>query len=125
MPDQKSLKILVAEDDELIGELLSEMLVLMGHEVCALTTSEADTVAAANRFQPDLLIVDFRLGQGSGIEAVDVIMQTGFIPHILVSGNIARVRELRPEAVMLEKPYTRASLMVAIGRVSGQSTHVT
>lgn len=125
MPDQKSLNILVAEDDELIGELLSEMLVLMGHEVCALTTSEADTVAAANRFQPDLLIVDFRLGQGSGIEAVDVIMQTRLIPHILVSGNIARVRELRPDAVMLEKPYTRAALMVAIGRVSGQSTHVT
>ena len=121
MPSQPALNILVAEDDDLIGELLSEMLVQMGHSVCAVTTTQADTVEAAARFGPDLLIVDCRLSPGSGIEAVDLIMQTRMIPHILVSGNIGKVRELRPEAVMLEKPYTRASLLSAIGRTIGQA----
>lgn len=123
MPDQRSLNILVAEDDELIGELLSEMLLQMGHAVCAVTTTQADTVAAAGLCQPDLLIVDFRLSPGNGIDAVDLILQTRHIPHILVSGNIAKVRALRPDAVMLEKPYTRASLLSAIARTSAQAHH--
>jgi len=118
MPGQKSLNILVAEDDELIGELLSEMLVQMGHGVCSIETTEAGTVAAARLYQPDLLIVDLRLSPGSGVDAVDLIMQTRFIPHILVSGSIARLRELRPDAIMLEKPYTQAALAAAILRTS-------
>jgi CheY-like chemotaxis protein len=125
MQAQKSLNILVAEDDVLIGELLSEMLVEMGHGVCAVTMTEADTVTAARHFQPDLMIVDFRLNPGSGLDAVDLIMQTRFIPHILVSGNIARVRQLRPDATMLEKPYSRASLVSAIRRTDEQARHVT
>ena len=116
MPDQRSLTILVAEDDSLIGELLGEMLALMGHTVCAVTTNEIDTVAAAHRFQPDLMIVDMGLNPGSGIAAVDLIMRTHFIPYILVSGNIARVRELRPTAMMMEKPYSKAALAAAIAR---------
>jgi DNA-binding response OmpR family regulator len=118
MPDPRSLTILVAEDDALIGELLGEMLTLMGHTVCAVTTTEADTVAAAQRHAPDLMIVDMGLNPGSGIAAVDLIMRTGFIPHILVSGNIARVRELRPGAMMMEKPYTPAALAAAIARTT-------
>ncbi len=116
MPDQKYLNILVAEDDELIAELLCDILVGMGHTVCAVTVSQAATVAAARQFQPELLIVDFRLSPGSGVDAVDLIMQTRFIPHILVSGSMAQLRALRPEAILLEKPYTRAALSAAIER---------
>lgn len=118
MSVHKSLRILVAEDDALIGELLGEMLELMGHDVCAITTTEAGTVSAASQFQPELLIVDFRLSPGSGLDAVNLIMQTRFIPHILVSGNIAQVRDLRPDAIMLEKPYSQAALANAIRRSS-------
>ena len=38
---RKSLKILVAEDDELVGGLLAEILISMGHEVCPVEASEA------------------------------------------------------------------------------------
>ena len=44
---QRSLKIVVAEDDNLIGELLADMLANMGHVVCAVESTEAGTVAAA------------------------------------------------------------------------------
>jgi CheY-like chemotaxis protein len=121
MADMKSLNILVAEDDTLIGELLAEMLSQMGHEVCAITTTEAGTVTAARQSHPDLMIVDLRLSPGSGVDAVDLIMQTRFIPHILVSGSIARLRELRPHAVLLEKPYSQAALAAAILRTSAHA----
>lgn len=113
----------MAEDDELIGELLGEMLADMGHEVCAVESTEIDTVAAARLFRPDLLIVDLHLRPGSGIAAVDLIQQTRIIPHILVSGNIAQVRERRPDAIMLEKPYNQASLAAAIDRASEPAMH--
>jgi len=125
MPDQQALTILVAEDDSLIGELLAEMLTLMGHTVCAITTTEIDTVAAAHRFQPDLMIVDLGLNPGSGIAAVDLINRTTFIPHILVSGNIAQIRQLRAGAIMLEKPYTPASLATAIACTCEKGRKVT
>lgn len=110
------MKIVVAEDDELIGELLAEMLATMGHTVCAIESTEAGTVEAARRFWPDLLIVDLQLSPGSGVEAVDQIVRGQPTPHILVSGNIARLRELRPDAIKLEKPFTQASLTLAMNR---------
>ena len=112
----KALNILVAEDDELVGELLAEILHLMGHRVCAIETSEAGTVMVARQFQPDLLIVDFRLNPGCGVSAVDSVLKTGFIPHILMSGSIAELRERKPDAILLAKPYSPGSLASAIHR---------
>ena len=73
----KALRILVVEDDPLIGMLLAEVLEGLGHEVCAIEANEADAVAAAARCSPDLMIVDARLGDESGIAAVDQILCTG------------------------------------------------
>jgi CheY-like chemotaxis protein len=112
----QGVKIVVAEDDELIGELIAEMLAKMGHEVCAIASSETGTVEAARQFQPDLLIVDVQLSPGSGVDAVARIMQTQTIPHILVSANFAKLRELGPEVIVLKKPYTQASLALAMHR---------
>jgi len=47
-----SLRILVVEDDILISMLLAEVLIGMGHEVCAIATTKADAVAAADRCKP-------------------------------------------------------------------------
>ena len=67
---------------------------------------------------PDLLIVDLHLNPGSGVAAVDIVNQTRLVPHILVSGNIIRLRQLRPDAVLLEKPFTLAALGAAIQRAT-------
>ena len=105
----------------MVGEMLEGILSYLGHEVCAIESTETGTVEAALERMPDLLIADFHLSPGSGIAAVDRIAQTRPCPHILVSGSIARVRELRPHAIMLEKPYTVAGLASAIHRACGQA----
>lgn len=120
---EKSLKILVAEDDFLIGELLSDMLIAMGHVVCAVENTEDGTVAAARQYSPELLIVDMHLSPGSGVSAVERIIESKDIPHILVSGNIARLVELRPGATLLEKPYTELTLARAIRRAGAHTDH--
>jgi CheY-like chemotaxis protein len=100
----KPLRILVVEDDALIGMLLGEVLVGMGHEVCAIEANEADAVAAAARCRPDLMIVDARLGDESGIAAVAQILCTAPVPYMFISGDPASVRLLRPDAGLFKSP---------------------
>jgi CheY-like chemotaxis protein len=110
----KALRILIVEDDALIGMLLAEMLEDMGHGLCAIEATEADAVTAVIRCRPDLIIVDVRLGDGSGISAVEEILRNGPIPHLFVSGDISRVKALRPDAVVIQKPFREVDLTAAI-----------
>ena len=112
----KALRILVVEDDPMLGELLGEMLESMGHRVCGIEFTEGDAVAAAFRCKPDLMILDARLRDGSGVSAVDRICDAGFIPHVFVSGDISGIKASRPGVVAVQKPFREADLIHAIQR---------
>jgi CheY-like chemotaxis protein len=105
------------EDDPLVGTLLAEVLEDMGYDVCPVEATEAGAVSAAARLHPDLMIVDIKLGSGSGIVAMAEILHSGFVPHMFMTGNISRLRELPPEAVVLSKPFNEAQLARGIHRV--------
>lgn len=113
------LRILIVEDEPLIGMLLGEMIEIMGHEVCAIEVTEAGAVSAAARCEPNLLIVDAQLREGSGISAVDTILARTFIPHVFVSGNRRGVLMVRPKSIVIEKPFTEAALADGIARARG------
>jgi CheY-like chemotaxis protein len=115
----KAPRVLVVEDDAMIGVLLGEMLEEMGYDVCGIETTEADAVTAAARHRPDLMIVDVQLGAGSGISAIDTIHRAGPVPHVFVSGDIAELRALKPDSIAIQKPYREAELALAIRRVLG------
>ncbi len=112
----KVINILVVEDDIMIGALLGEMLMDMGYAVCATETSEAGAVAAAARCRPDLMIVDERLGSGSGVRATDAILRGGSVPHVFVSGDTSVITAQRPDAIVIQKPFRVAALAEAIQR---------
>jgi hypothetical protein len=71
------------------------------------------------RCSPDLMIVDARLGDESGIAAVDQILCTGPVPHMFISGDPVSVRLLRPDAVVVQKPFRVQDLAVAMQQVTG------
>ena len=110
------LRILVVEDDFLIGMLLADMLEMMGHEVCATEATEAGAVAAAAKWFPTMIIIDAQLREGSGISAVDRILRERVVPCVFVTGDIRAVLQLRPEAIVVEKPFTENSLISAMKR---------
>jgi CheY-like chemotaxis protein len=112
----KALRVLVVEDDAMIGVLLGEMLEGMGYDVCGIEATEAEAVTAAARCKPDLMIVDVNLGEGSGVSAIDTIHRAGPVPHVFVSGDIARVRALRPDSIVIQKPYRESELARVIQR---------
>jgi len=112
----KVLRVLVVEDEAFIAMLYADLLVDMGHVVCAIETTEADAVAAAARHKPDLMIVDAGLRDGSGMSAVTEILRSGFVPHVFVTGNDRAVQASRPDAVVLQKPFRDPDLARAIQR---------
>ena len=110
------LRILIVEDDALIGMLLCDMLEIMGHAVCAVEATEAGAVSAADRYAPDLMIIDAHLREGSGLAAVDRILAQRMVPHVFVTGDVRGVSKGRPGAVVLSKPFTEAALANAMLR---------
>ena len=112
----KALRVLVVEDEILIGMLLADALGAMGYEVCAIEATEIGAVAAAARCNPDLMIVDARLRDGSGVSAVEEILRTGWVPHVFVSGETSTIQALRPGAIVIQKPFRDMDLGRAIQR---------
>jgi two-component system, response regulator PdtaR len=112
----KALRVLVVDDDAIIAMLLADIFAGMGHDVCAIERTEAGAVAAAARCKPDLMIVDGRLGEGSGVSAVEEILRAEFVPHIFISGDISGIQAYNPDAVVIRKPFSESDLVRAIQR---------
>ncbi len=108
--------ILIIEDDELIADILAEMVEEMGHTVAGIAETEKKAIALAAKTQPDFLICDVTLEEGSGIAAAEAICAARPVPHLFASGDIARVKAARPDAVILEKPFRQGDVAAAIDR---------
>ena len=69
-PPQRPLSLLIVDDHEVVRQGL---VALLGRrpefQVVAEAGTVADAIAAALRFRPDLVVMDVRLPDGSGIEA--------------------------------------------------------
>ena len=71
------LRMLVVDDHEVVRQGLVALLDRReGFEVVAQAGTVAEAIAAAERFEPDLVIMDVRLPDGSGIEACREIRAT-------------------------------------------------
>ncbi|WP_457355706.1 response regulator [Sphingomonas sp. UYP23] len=118
------MRILIAEDNAMIAMFLSDLLEALGHSVCAITETEAATVAAALLHRPDLMIVDEGLRDGSGITAVQDVETKLPMPHIFATGDYYSVLRARPEAIVLQKPFNAPALVRAIERATKRAITV-
>ncbi len=69
-PQARPLRLLVVDDHEVVRQGLVALLDRrQGFEVVAQAGTAAEAVSEARRFQPDVVVMDVRLPDGSGIEA--------------------------------------------------------
>jgi DNA-binding NarL/FixJ family response regulator len=69
-PRRRPLRLLVVDDHEVVREGLVALISRRDEfQVVAEAGTVAEAIAAARRFQPDLVVMDVRLPDGSGIEA--------------------------------------------------------
>ncbi len=113
------LRVMIVEDDTILGALFGEVIEGLGYSVCAIEATESGAVVAAARCKPNLMLVDVHLGFGSGISAVASILRTGYVPHVFYSGDISGVKALLPSAIAIQKPFRIPDLARAFERALG------
>ncbi|MEM1003099.1 MAG: response regulator [Bacteroidota bacterium] len=78
--------ILVIEDDPQIAESLVEMLEILGHQVLTTAESYDQAVAALDKENPDLALVDIQLkGQKTGIDVAERLRNEYKVPFIFTT----------------------------------------
>jgi DNA-binding response OmpR family regulator len=100
-----ALRIMIVEDEAIIGLLLGDLLSDMGHDVCAIAATAVEAVAAASVHHPELMIVDVNLAGQSGIAVVDAIQALMPTMCIFVSGDDHILATLAARGEVLAKPY--------------------
>jgi len=69
------MRLVLCDDNRLLCEALASVLQADGHEVLAIATSVADSVAAAAAHRPDACLLDVRFPDGSGLDAARAILR--------------------------------------------------
>jgi CheY-like chemotaxis protein len=131
VPDLKSLRVCVADDDPDLRDLLTRMLQRLGHQVVCVASDGQRLLVASTEHQFDLVIVDLDMPVMDGLAAAEELFLTKRIPSILLSGHVdigEVVVEKEPIAGYLTKPISMSELDHAIrdaitrginGKISG------
>ena len=88
MTDQTEIRILLAEDDANARSVMVDLLVALGHIVVSSVATGRDAIAQATALEPDVVLLDVHMPDGSGIEAAEEITQAmPGVAVVLFSGD--------------------------------------
>jgi CheY-like chemotaxis protein len=103
-------RVLIVEDELLIGDLLEGMVADLGHEVVAVVPRVEDALALIERGGLDFAIVDIRLHNDSALPVADALAAKG-VPFVFATGlgesGMPPSHRGRP---ILQKPFTKLDL---------------
>jgi DNA-binding LytR/AlgR family response regulator len=113
------IKILVVEDEMIIGAKISMQLTGLGYEVTGILPRGEDAILHVEENKPDMVLLDINLkGKLNGIETALQIQKLADIPIIYLTANsdeatFNRAKASRPYA-FISKPYKQLDLQRAI-----------
>jgi DNA-binding LytR/AlgR family response regulator len=126
-----SIKILIVEDEMIIGAKISMLLTELGYEVTGILPRGEEALAHLQQNKPDIIILDIQLkGKMDGIEVAAMAEQHFQTPVIFLTANaddatFKRAKTTRP-AAFISKPFKRLDLERAIeltiSRMAGDET---
>lgn len=117
------MKILVADDDLLLAELLRHKLMQNGYQVTHVADGQA-AVDAAERDHPDLIVLDIMMPNLNGIEVLRQLMsmaETRNIPIIMLTArrkeeDVLQALQLGVEEYLV-KPFSPDELLARLRKV--------
>ncbi|HMF71154.1 MAG TPA: response regulator, partial [Flavitalea sp.] len=113
------IKILVVEDEMIIGAKISMQLTGLGYEVTGILPRGEEAIIHVEENRPDIVLLDINLkGKLDGIETAFQIQKLANIPIIFLTANadeatFNRARVSKPHA-FISKPYRQLDLQRAI-----------
>jgi CheY-like chemotaxis protein len=104
---EETMKILLVEDDAVIGLIAHDWLVRSGHDVIGPAFTAPEALDLALLTMPDLAFVDINLeGHDEGVELARNLRDNCKVPCVFVSGQSASARSNVDAALgFLPKPY--------------------
>lgn len=114
-----AIKILVVEDEMIIGAKISMQLTSLGYEVTALLPKGEEALIHIQENKPDIILLDINLkGELDGIQTALQMQQLSNIPVIYLTANadeatFNRAKTTRP-AAFISKPFKQLDLQRAI-----------
>lgn len=120
-----AIKIVVVEDEGLVAADLEDRLILMGYEVCQVVDNGPDALAAVEKFQPEIVLLDIRIrGSQDGVEVASILRESAETAVIFLTAHadaatLERARFTEPYGYLL-KPFNdrelRATIEMAVYR---------
>ncbi|MBI6545560.1 MAG: response regulator [Cyanobacteria bacterium NC_groundwater_1444_Ag_S-0.65um_54_12] len=115
MEKKKSLRIILVDDESIIRLDLREMLEDLGHQVVGEASDGQAAIAIAKQFNPNLIIMDIKMPNLDGLEALRQINAGRRIPTIMLTAYsqpelVERAVELGVFAYLV-KPIKEADLL--------------
>jgi len=113
------VRILVVEDEMIIGAKISMQLTNLGYEVSGLLSRGEDVPYHVTENRPDIILLDINLkGSMDGIETAKLLSAQGNTPIIFLTANsdeatFNRAKTVKP-AAFISKPFKQLDLQRAI-----------
>ena len=111
------LKVLIAEDELMIADLLEETLSAAGYEVCGMARTVDEAVSLANLHKPDLAVLDVRLARGDrGPEIARRLISMTTLGILYATGDDPRhsMLTLADGSAAIAKPYVFEDVVRAL-----------
>lgn len=121
------MRVLVAEDDRQMSDLICAILQSAGHNPVPVFDGASAMMAAVKNPQPDLILLDLAMPAGTGQITLSKLKQsakTSLIPVIVVSAAKDALTRTQifalGAATFIEKPITPDSLLAAVEAFGSQ-----
>jgi CheY-like chemotaxis protein len=108
-------KIIIAEDDRMIADLLEDVLINAGYDVCGIASTVAEAVELCNEHRPDLAVLDVRLaGGGRGTDIARQVKSRHRLGILYATANPAFAMLTASDGEgCVTKPYLPADIVRA------------
>ena len=87
MLSNSSLKVLIAEDDFLVVEMVTGLLRELGHTLVDHAVNGREAVEMTRQLSPDVVLMDIKMPLMDGIEATRLILQECPTPVVIVTAH--------------------------------------
>lgn len=110
------LKVLIAEDELMIADLLEQFLTEQGFEVCGIARTVDEAVALGEQHKPDLAILDVRLAKGGYGQEIARRLKVGSPLGVLYATGEGHKNTLgrSDDEAVIAKPYRMEAVARAL-----------
>jgi len=113
------LKILIVEDDKMLGAIFEMFLTDMGHQTFGLVQTADEALEICRKKPVDVILMDIHLNKGlTGVDVSELIENEYNIPIVYITGNaendIIKRAICKNTYGFLQKPVYSKALAIAI-----------